>query len=162
MLANKISTAASQARLVSAAARPATLSRRQVVVRAAADSPVCLVTGSSRGIGKECAIALGSTGAKVVVTYSSNSAAADEVAAAVAAAGGEAMIVGNVNMGKKEDIDRMFKEVTDKWGKVNVLVNNAGITKDGLMMMMKLKDWQDVIDVNLTGVFLASQVRMID
>lgn len=62
---------------------------------------------------------------QVVVNYSSSAGAAEEVASAIKAAGGDAMIVA-ANVGKREDIDRMFKEVTDKWGRVDVLVNNAG------------------------------------
>jgi 3-oxoacyl-[acyl-carrier protein] reductase len=61
-----------------------------------------------------------------------------------------------------DDIDRMFKEVVDKWGTVDVLVNNAGITRDTLMMRMKPEQWQEVIDVNLSGVFYCAQVRTED
>ncbi|MEW5303368.1 MAG: hypothetical protein WDW38_001694 [Sanguina aurantia] len=122
----------------------------------ATDGPVCLVTGASRGIGRAIALALASSGARVVVNYSSNVAAADEVAAKVVEMGGEAMVVG-ANVGKKEDIDRLFKEVMEKWGRVDVLVNNAGITKDSLLMRMKPEQWESVINTNLTSVFYTTQ-----
>lgn len=123
---------------------------------AAADKPVCLVTGASRGIGKAIALALGAQGARVAVNYAASSAAAEEVAAAIKAAGGDAIVVG-ANVAKRDEIERMFKEVTDKWGRVDVLVNNAGITRDTLMMRMKPEQWEDVISTNLSGVFYCTQ-----
>ncbi|GIL43147.1 hypothetical protein Vafri_975 [Volvox africanus] len=118
--------------------------------------PVCLVTGASRGIGKAIALALGAQGARVAINYASSAASAEEVAAAVVAAGGEAMVVG-ANVAKREEIERMFKEVADKWGRLDVLVNNAGITRDTLMMRMKPEQWDAVIDTNLSGVFYCTQ-----
>ncbi|KAL6755339.1 hypothetical protein V8C86DRAFT_2679307 [Haematococcus lacustris] len=127
-----------------------------VSVQASEDRPVALVTGSSRGIGRAVALALAKEGARVVVNYAGNQAAAEEVAHKITEMGAEAMVVG-ANVGKREDIDRLFKEVSDKWGRLDVLVNNAGITRDGLIMRMKLEQWQEVVDTNLTGVFLCSQ-----
>ncbi|GFH16453.1 uncharacterized protein HaLaN_12876, partial [Haematococcus lacustris] len=144
-----------------------------VSVQASEDRPVALVTGSSRGIGRAVALALAKEGARsarqqpdegvlhcwqVVVNYAGNQAAAEEVAHKITEMGAEAMVVG-ANVGKREDIDRLFKEVSDKWGRLDVLVNNAGITRDGLIMRMKLEQWQEVVDTNLTGVFLCSQAR---
>lgn len=123
---------------------------------AQADKPVCIVTGASRGIGKAIALALGATGARVVVNYASSAGAAEEVAAAIAGLGGEALIVG-ANVGKREEIDKLFKAVVDKWGRVDVLVNNAGITRDTLIMRMKPEQWEDVISTNLSGVFYTTQ-----
>ncbi|GFR41204.1 hypothetical protein Agub_g1874 [Astrephomene gubernaculifera] len=147
-----------------ASVRPFTASRGRAALSvvaqagegAAAERPVCLVTGASRGIGKAIALALGEKGARVAINYASSAGAAEEVAAAVVAAGGEAVVVG-ANVGKREDIERMFKEVTDKWGRVDVLVNNAGITRDTLMMRMKPEQWEDVINTNLSGVFYCTQ-----
>mmetsp|Transcript_7108 Transcript_7108/g.12211 ORF Transcript_7108/g.12211 Transcript_7108/m.12211 type:complete len:285 (-) Transcript_7108:262-1116(-) len=127
-----------------------------VRVQASAEKPVAVVTGSSRGIGRAIALALAKEGARVVVNYAGNQAAADEVAHIITEMGGEALVVG-ASVGKREDIDRMFKEVTAKWGRVDVLVNNAGITRDGLMMRMKPEQWQEVMDTNLSGVFYCSQ-----
>jgi len=120
------------------------------------DTGVCVVTGGSRGIGKAIALALGAAGCKVVVNYSASSVAAEEVAHTIESLGGQAIVFG-ANMGKPDEIEALFKATTEKFGAVDVLVNNAGITRDTLMMRMKPAQWQDVIDVNLTGVFYAAQ-----
>ena len=137
---------------VSTRASPA---RRSFVVRAG-EGEVAIVTGASRGIGRAIALELGSKGCKVAVNYAASSAAADEVADLIIKAGGDAIVIG-ANCGNKDEIDGMVKTVVDQWGTVDVLVNNAGITKDTLMMRMKPDQWQDVIDVNLSGVFYATQ-----
>lgn len=120
------------------------------------ESKVCLVTGASRGIGKAIALSLGSKGAKVVVNYVSSSGPAEEVAQSIRESGGDAICV-QADCGKLEDIERMFKETIDAYGTLDVLVNNAGITRDGLMMRMKPEQWKEVIDTNLTGVFYCTQ-----
>ncbi|MBL1211380.1 3-oxoacyl-[acyl-carrier-protein] reductase [Geminocystis sp. GBBB08] len=114
---------------------------------------VAIVTGASRGIGKATALALASEGAKVVVNYASNSQAADGVVNEIITAGGEAIAIG-ADVSQQKAVEAMFKETTNKWGRVDILVNNAGITRDTLMLRMKLEDWQQVINLNLTGVFL--------
>lgn len=117
---------------------------------------VCIVTGGSRGIGRAIALELGKAGCKVAVNYAASSAAAEEVAQQIKELGGDALVI-KADCGKPEEIEAMFKEVVDKWGTVEVLVNNAGITRDTLMMRMKPEQWQQVIDVNLSGVFYATQ-----
>lgn len=117
---------------------------------------VAIVTGASRGIGRAIALSLGAAGCKVAVNYAASSGAAEEVAEQIIKLGGDAIVVG-ANCGKPDEIDALFKTVVDKWGTIDVLVNNAGITRDTLMMRMKPEQWQDVIDVNLSGVFYASQ-----
>lgn len=114
---------------------------------------VALITGASRGIGKATALALASEGAKIVVNYASNSNAADAVVAEITEAGGEALAIG-ADVSDAEAVDNLVKTTMDKWGRIDVLVNNAGITRDTLMLRMKLEDWQAVINLNLTGVFL--------
>lgn len=114
---------------------------------------VAIVTGASRGIGRAIAIALGQVGASVVVNYARSADAANEVVAEIADAGGEAISIGG-NMAEAEAVDALFAQTMDKWGRVDVLVNNAGITRDTLLLRMKPADWQAVIDLNLTGVFL--------
>lgn len=138
-----------------AASNRASTARRTLVVRAA-DGDVAIVTGASRGIGRAIALELGKQGCRVAVNYASSSAAAEEVADQICKAGGDAIIY-QANTGSKEEIDGMISTVVDKWGTVDVLVNNAGITRDTLMMRMKPDQWQDVIDVNLSGVFYATQ-----
>lgn len=114
---------------------------------------VAVVTGSSRGIGRATAIALAAEGAAVVVNYARSSAAADEVVAEIEKMGGTAIAL-QADVSKSEDVDALFKAVLAKWGRVDVLVNNAGITRDTLLMRMKEDDWQAVLNLNLTGVFL--------
>lgn len=117
---------------------------------------VAIVTGASRGIGKAIALSLAAAGCKVVVNYARSPDAAAAVVSDIEAAGGEAMAVrGDVS--KAEDVTALFKAVTDAYGTVDVLVNNAGITRDTLLMRMKQTQWQEVIDLNLTGVFLCTQ-----
>ena len=117
---------------------------------------VAVVTGGSRGIGRAIVEALAAQGAKVAVNYASSSGAADEVVAAIANAGGEAIAV-QADVSKADQVDNLIKTVMDKWGRVDILVNNAGITRDTLLMRMKPEDWQAVIDLNLSGVFLCTR-----
>ena len=118
---------------------------------------VAIITGGSRGIGRATALALATEGAKVAVNYASSSTAADQVVAEITEAGGEAIAVqGDVS--KADQVDALFNKVTETWGRVDILVNNAGITRDTLLLRMKLEDWQAVIDLNLTGVFLCTRV----
>ena len=115
-----------------------------------------LVTGGGRGIGRAVALALAEAGAEVVVNYSSSAAAAEDVVQSIQAAGGQAYGL-QANVAIEEDVERLIKTILERSGRLDVLVNNAGITRDGLMMRMKTNDWQAVIDLNLTGVFLCSR-----
>lgn len=117
---------------------------------------VALVTGASRGIGKAIALSLASEGAKVVVNYARSSSAAEAVVQEITEAGGEAIALG-ADVSKSEEVDTLIQNIQDKFGTIDVLINNAGITKDTLMLRMKLEDWQAVIDLNLTGVFLCTR-----
>lgn len=122
----------------------------------AEDAKVAVVTGSSRGIGKAIALELGKSGCKVVINYASSSEAAEAVVAEVKSSGGDAIAIqGNVS--NADDVNVLFKGAVEAFGRVDVVVNNAGITRDTLMLRMKQKQWQDVIDLNLTGVFLCTQ-----
>jgi 3-oxoacyl-[acyl-carrier protein] reductase len=114
---------------------------------------VALVTGGSRGIGRAIALALATEGAKVAVNYASSSTAADQVVAEITAAGGDAIAV-QADVSDGDQVENLVKTITEKWGKIDILVNNAGITRDTLMLRMKPEDWQAVINLNLTGVFL--------
>ncbi len=115
-----------------------------------------LVTGASRGIGRSVALALAEAGAEVVVNYSSSPNAAEEVVTAIKTSGGKAYAV-KANVGEETAIDELIKTVLERSGRLDVLVNNAGITRDGLLMRMKTEDWQAVINLNLTGVFLCTR-----
>jgi 3-oxoacyl-[acyl-carrier protein] reductase len=116
---------------------------------------VALVTGGSRGIGRSICLALAQRGAKVAVNYSSSVEAAQAVAKSIESQGGEAIICqGDVSV--PDRVEEMVKQVMEQWGRIDILVNNAGITRDRLLLRMKLEDWQQVIDLNLTGVFLCT------
>ncbi|GAA0150825.1 oxidoreductase [Lithospermum erythrorhizon] len=120
------------------------------------DGPVVIVTGASRGIGKAVALALGKAGCKVLVNYARSSKEAEEVCKEIEASGGQALTFGG-DVSKEADVESMIKTAVDAWGTVDILINNAGITRDGLLMRMKSSQWRDVIDLNLTGVFLCTQ-----
>ncbi len=115
-----------------------------------------LVTGASRGIGKAIALALGEVGAEVVVNYSSSPQQAEEVVTAIKSTGGNAYAI-QANISEEADVEKLTKEILERSGQINVLVNNAGITRDGLLMRMKTEDWQAVINLNLSGVFLCTR-----
>lgn len=117
---------------------------------------VAIVTGASRGIGKATALELAQYGAKLVVNYARSSDAADEVVKTIIDAEGEAVAL-QADVSQAGQVDNLIKETLSKYSRIDVLVNNAGITKDTLMMRMKLEQWQAVIDLNLTGVFLCTK-----
>jgi len=116
------------------------------------ENQTCVVTGASRGIGRGIAEELGSHGADVVVNYRSSEAAAHEVVDAIEAAGGTAMPA-QADVADQDQVRAMADDVHDALGPVDVLVNNAGITRDRKFENMTREDWDDVIDVNLGGVF---------
>ncbi len=111
-----------------------------------------LVTGASRGIGRAIALELGRQGVHVAVNYSGNEAKAEEVVAELKAMGVEAFAV-KCDVSQSEDVQAMIKHVLDTFGSVEILINNAGITRDNLLMRMKEEDWDAVLNTNLKGVF---------
>ncbi|MFD3220061.1 3-oxoacyl-[acyl-carrier-protein] reductase [Staphylococcus saprophyticus] len=111
-----------------------------------------LVTGASRGIGRSIAIQLAEEGYKVAVNYAGNKEKADAVVEEIKAKGVEAFAI-KANVANGDEVKAMIKEVVSQFGSVDVLVNNAGITRDNLLMRMKEQEWDDVIDTNLKGVF---------
>jgi 3-oxoacyl-[acyl-carrier protein] reductase len=113
---------------------------------------VAVVTGGSRGIGRAIAVALGQAGAKVVINYTANEGAAAEAAAAVAAVGGTA-VTKRFDVADAAAVDAAFKEIVAAEGGLHILVNNAGIAVNGLVLGMKDADWKRSIDVNLNGTF---------
>lgn len=117
---------------------------------------VAIVTGASRGIGRAVALALAAEGSHVVVNYASSSSAAQEVVAAITDAGGSAIAI-QADVSKSEQVDALVDETLKTFSRIDVLVNNAGITRDTLLLRMKPEDWQAVIDLNLTGVFLCTR-----
>jgi 3-oxoacyl-[acyl-carrier protein] reductase len=113
---------------------------------------VAVVTGGSRGIGRAIAIALGRAGAKVVINFTANEAAANEAAAAVAAAGGAA-VTRRFDVADSAAVDAAMKEIIAAEGGLHILVNNAGVAVNTLVLGAKDADWKRAIDVNLNGTF---------
>ena len=119
---------------------------------------IALVTGASQGIGRACALELAKAGATVALA-ARNEAKLSEVAVEIGEAGGQGAGFA-LDMSSEESIKNGAKAVLDKFGKIEILVNNAGITRDDLMMRMKRADWDDVLSTNLTGTFLLTQVLL--
>ncbi len=119
---------------------------------------IALVTGASQGIGRACALELARAGATVALA-ARNEAKLVEAAAEITAAGGHAAVFA-LDVASEESIKAGAKAVIEQFGKVEILVNNAGITRDGLMMAMKRPDWDDVLGTNLTGAFLLTQALL--
>jgi 3-oxoacyl-[acyl-carrier protein] reductase len=117
---------------------------------------VAIITGSSRGVGRAIAEAYGENGASVVVNYSSSQKAAEEVVNKIQGFGMSAIAV-RANVAKKEDVEMLVQAAIDKFGRVDVLVNNAGFTRPAMMLNMTEDEWDQVLDIHLKGAFLCSQ-----
>lgn len=115
-----------------------------------------LVTGGSSGIGEGIARALGAAGAAVAVNYSSNAAGADRVVADLQAGGGQALAI-RADVAREADVEAMFAQMLGAWGRIDVLVNNAGLQRDASLTEMTLEQWNTVLAVNLTGMFLCTR-----
>jgi 3-oxoacyl-[acyl-carrier protein] reductase len=119
---------------------------------------IALVTGASQGIGRACALELAKAGAMVALVARNESKLA-EVSAEITAAGGQAMGFA-LDVAREESIRDGVKAILERLGKIEILVNNAGITRDGLLLRMKRADWDDVLGTNLTGAFLLTQALL--
>jgi 3-oxoacyl-[acyl-carrier protein] reductase len=122
------------------------------------EGKTALVTGASQGIGRACALALASAGARVALA-ARNEAKLAEVAAEIAAGGGTAQAFA-IDIASEDSIKAGAKAAIAHFGSIEILVNNAGITKDGLMLRMKRADWDAVLSTNLTGTFLLTQALL--
>jgi 3-oxoacyl-[acyl-carrier protein] reductase len=120
---------------------------------------VAIVTGASRGIGRAIAIELARQGARVLVNYQRNAIAAAEVVAEIGASGGTAVPYA-ADVTDEAAVDAMFIDCVERWGRLDLLVNNAGITADAPLIRMKDQQWHAVIDANLTGVFLCCRAAL--
>ncbi|MFO7153828.1 MAG: 3-oxoacyl-[acyl-carrier-protein] reductase [Caldicoprobacter oshimai] len=115
-----------------------------------------LVTGASRGIGRAIAVYLAELGAQVAVNYSSSEQRAIEVVEAIKEKGGRAIAV-KADVSNLQEVEAMFEKVLNEFGDLHILVNNAGITRDALLIRMKQEDWDAVLDTNLKGVYNCSK-----
>lgn len=113
---------------------------------------VAIVTGASRGIGKAIAISLANAGAKVIVNYVSNAQAAEEVVKIIKASGNEAAAL-KADVSYTAEAEKLVQETVNTFGRIDILINNAGITRDNLLLRMKEEEWDAVIDTNLKGVY---------
>ena len=120
------------------------------------EGQAAVVTGASRGIGKAIAISLAKEGAEVIINYSSSLENANKVVSEINSLGGKAYPL-QADIADENSVNELIKTVLNKNNKIDVLVNNAGITKDGLLMRMKTDDWQKVLDLNLSGVFYCTR-----
>lgn len=119
-------------------------------------SKVALVTGASRGIGAAIATRLAADGFKVVVNYAGSTEKAEAIVADIIATGGEAIAI-QADVANADQVKALVKQTVDAFGQLDCVVNNAGITRDGLLMRMKEADFDAVVDTNLKGAFLVTQ-----
>ena len=122
-------------------------------------SHVALVTGGSRGIGRAIALRLANDGNAVAVNYATNASAAEEVVDTITASGGTAFAV-RANVGDADAVSEMLSDVEARLGRVGILVNNAGITRDDLLLRMGPDAWDDVIQTNLRSVYLCTRAAL--
>lgn len=113
---------------------------------------VALVTGASRGIGRAIALALGQAGATVVINYRDQAQAAERVVQAIVDSGGTAQAI-QADIAQPADVERLIKQTLDAYSRIDILINNAGITRDNLLLRMKDDEWDTVINTNLRGVY---------
>ena len=123
------------------------------------DGKIALVTGASRGIGRAIALRLARGGANVVINYNARADAAEDVAARVREVGTDALVV-QADVAQAADVDRLVQATLEKFQRIDVLVNNAGITRDTLLMRMSEADWDAVITTNLKSAFLMTKAAM--
>jgi len=122
-------------------------------------SHVALVTGGSRGIGRAIALRLASDGNAVAVNYAANATAAEEVVETITSSGGTAFAV-SADVGDADAVAEMLSDIEERLGRVGILVNNAGITRDDLLLRMGPDAWDDVIQTNLRSVYLCTRAVM--
>lgn len=115
-----------------------------------------LVTGGARGIGRAVAVALAREGARVAVNYARSAADAEATAAAITAAGGSAHVV-KADVGDAGAVGAMFSDLKATWGGIDILVNNAAVTRDGFLMLLSEEAWDTVLTTNLRGPFLCAR-----
>lgn len=119
------------------------------------EDKVVVITGAGSGIGRTTALLFAAEGAKIVIP-DLNVAGGQETEKMIRDGGGQALFI-EMSVTKAEDVERMVSQVVSTWGRIDVLVNNAGITRDNLILRMKEEDWDAVLNTNLKGAFLCSK-----
>ncbi|NQY74013.1 MAG: 3-oxoacyl-ACP reductase FabG [Candidatus Margulisbacteria bacterium] len=120
------------------------------------ENKTAIVTGGTRGIGHAIALALSQAGANVAIS-ATNQEKCQEAAEKLSSQTGNQVVGIKANVTHEEEVSSLVSQVKEKWGSIDILVNNAGITKDNLLMRMSLDDWKNVIETNLTSVFLVTK-----
>ncbi|MEH6947015.1 3-oxoacyl-ACP reductase [Bacillus sp. JJ634] len=120
---------------------------------------VAIVTGGSRGIGAAIAMELAKNGAKVVINYNRSAGSAEQVIESIKKIGGEAYAV-QADVSNSEESDNLIKETINHFGRLDILINNAGITRDSTFKKLSEEDWRTVIDVNLNSVYNTSSIAL--
>jgi 3-oxoacyl-[acyl-carrier protein] reductase len=120
---------------------------------------VALVTGGSRGLGKAIALKLASMGAFIGLNYRSNDAEAAKTAGEIVAGAREVLLL-KADVSSSEAVKSMVKALTEKWGKIDILINNAGVTRDTLLPRMSDEAWDEVLDINLKGAYLCTKFAL--
>ncbi|WP_322489456.1 3-oxoacyl-ACP reductase family protein [Chloroflexus sp.] len=120
---------------------------------------VAIITGGARGIGRTTTIELAAAGARVLINYQRSAAAAEALAAEIVANGGEAFAY-QANVADEQAVERMVDAALERWGRIDVLVNNAGITADAPLARLRPEQWQQVIETDLTSVFLCCRAAV--
>ena len=123
----------------------------------ACEDKVALVTGASRGIGRATAVALAKEGAQIILNYANNESAAREAAEEITSAGGAAPILKQFDVAQPEQVNQAFQDLKKEGIGLHILVNNAGISKDGLLLRFKDDDWQATLNTNLNGAFYCAR-----
>ncbi|ACL25845.1 3-oxoacyl-ACP reductase family protein [Chloroflexus aggregans] len=114
---------------------------------------VAIITGAGRGIGRATALELAAAGARVLINYQHSAAAATQLAADIIANGGDAFSY-QANVSDEQAVQGMMQAALDRWGRIDILINNAGITADAPLARLRPEQWQQVLDIDLTSVFL--------
>lgn len=120
------------------------------------EGKIAIVTGASRGIGRAIALNLAAAGANIVAVYQQNKTMVDELAQEIEPLGRVCLAV-KADVAVEDDVNALVDQTMTQFGRVDILINNAGITKDGLIMRMKSEDWHNVLNVNLSGMFYATK-----
>lgn len=118
-----------------------------------------LVTGASRGLGRAIAVRLATANTRVAINYASNDEEANKVLQQIESSGSEAMLY-KTDVSDAAAVQKMTREIVKQWGKIDILINNAGIVRDTLLLRMRDEDWDEVLNINLRGAYLCTKYAL--